>query len=223
MNPTTRIVGYIGVALLIGSATSHAQDWRNNLYLHTDLGPSFIPAATAHFNGFNPGGQFKGTGKFQADPGIRGDLALGLNLTKSWAVELEACVIWNPGPSRADCLYQMPLLVNAIYQVNLSDHWKAYLGAGGGAITSISQGFVDVSPFFTPIRVEDTTTSLGAQGQAGIKYSISKHFDVDLGYKLLWVDHSTYHYEVFLLGFQSNVRVNDLLTHSAQLSLTWKF
>ena len=49
MDPSTRIVGCLGLALLTSSGISHAQEWTDNLYVHTDIGPTFIQSAPTAF------------------------------------------------------------------------------------------------------------------------------------------------------------------------------
>lgn len=224
MNPTTRIVGAVGMALLIGSATSRAQSWTDNLYLHTDLGPAFLDNGPTTVRGFSSSsGPFGGRGHFQVDTGIRGDLSLGYNLTKCFAIEVESGAIWNPGPNANDTFYQIPVMLNAIYQIQLSKSWKVYFGAGAGAVISMTHSQVKDAAFHTPFIFEDSDWSPGYQAEAGIKYALSRHVDIDLGYKFLGIAEYDYRFRnVGDIPFEE-VKVNDLFTHSAQLSLTWKF
>ncbi len=224
MNPTTRIVGAVGMALLIGSATSRAQSWTDNLYLHTDVGPAFIPDHRTTTYTFEPfAGFIRGHGRFQVDPGVRGDLALGYNLNKSFAVEAEAGGIWNPNSNPNDSFYQIPAMLNAIYQIHLSESWKAYIGAGAGAVISMIHTQVKDPAFHTPFTLEDSDWSAGYQAEAGIKYALSRHIDIDLGYKFLGIAQYDYQFRNFADSIPERVKINDLFTHSAQLSLTWKF
>jgi opacity protein-like surface antigen len=222
MNPTTHLGKIVGAAVVLGCITSRATGWKDNLYIHTDIGPSFIQDATTHVRGFSVGSPFEGKGRFEADPGIRGDLSLGYNLNKSWAVELESGAIWNPGPSSVDEFYQIPVLLKGLYQVNLNDSWNLYCGAGAGAVVSINQTLIfEPGLFHTPFRVEDTDTALGYEAEAGIKYVPAPHLEIGLGYKFLGVDGYNYHFQGETLI--SNVRMDELFNHTALLSLTWKF
>jgi len=223
MKSTTRIFGGIGIAILLGTATSHGQDFRDNWYVHTDVGPAFIPNANLHFRARdNSGDSFKGTGRFQADPGIRGDISFGYNFDDCLAFELETGVARNPGPRPADCFYQIPVMLNLIGEVPISKSWKFYLGAGAGAVISIDQTEFHDPAFHGPFKLEDSDATLGYQVETGFKYTLSRHVELDLGYKFLGVDQYNYS---FRLGntFAEHARVNDLYTHSAQLSVTWKF
>jgi opacity protein-like surface antigen len=223
MKLTTHLTIYIGVALFINCASSRAADWRENLYLHTDIGPAFIGNGPTTFRGVFPStGFFQGKGHFQADAGIRGDLALGYHLTKSWAVEVESGAIWNQGPNPDDSFYQIPVMLNVVYEIHVSDSWKAYIGAGGGGVVSmISSEFKDPA-LHTPFLLEDSDWSPGYQAEAGIKYAISRHVEVDLGYKFLGV--VEYNYRLGPIPAAGEfLKVNDLFTHSGTLSLIWKF
>jgi len=226
MNPTTQIIGVIGMATLLGSITAHAQKWTDNLYLHTDIGPAFVESASTTIRSVSASTFPSGTtqrGRFPSDTEIRADLSVGCNLTKSFAVEMEAGAIWNPTDNKNDYFYQIPVMLNGIYQIPLGNSWKAYLGAGAGAVISRTHALFRDSAFHTPIALDDSDWSAGYQAEAGIKYMVSQHAEIELGYKFLGV--AQYDYRFFHVGdnlFQ-DVKVNDLFTHSVLLSFTWKF
>jgi opacity protein-like surface antigen len=227
MNPTTRIVGCVRLALLTSSGISHAQNWADNLYLHADIGPAFVqsaPTRTRNVTESNLGGfATVQRGRFESDTEIRADLSVGYNLTKSFALEAEAGAIWNPTDKSDSYFYQIPVMLNGIYQIPLSDSWKVYVGAGAGAVISRIHGFNRDEAFHTPITVDDSDWSAGYQAEAGIKYAVSRHVDIDLGYKFLGV--AQYNYRFRHVGdiIQQDITVNDLFTHSVQLSLTLRF
>jgi opacity protein-like surface antigen len=222
MKSTTHLANYIGIALFLGCASSQAADWSDNLYLHTDIGSASLANGSTTTRGFSLSGPFQSRGSFRADTGIRGDLALGYNLTKSLALEVDSGAIWNQGPNPQDDFYQIPVMLNVVYQIRLSDSWKAYLGAGAGGVVSITHSQFRDPAFHTPIVLEDSAASFGYQAEAGINYALSHHLEIGLKYKFLGVDEYDYH-----LGppgvFVEDVKVHDLFTHSAQVSLTWKF
>jgi opacity protein-like surface antigen len=223
MKSTTQIGKIIGITLLVGCATSRAEDWRENLYVHTDIGPAFIRNGPTTFTDYSHGiFTGRGHGHFRADDGIRGDLAVGYQLTKSFAIETEAGAIYNPGPGDEDTFYQIPVMLNAVYNIKLSDSWKAYVGAGGGGVISMTHSLFHDAAFHGPFVFEDSDWSPGYQAEAGIKYTLSRHIELDLGYKFLGV--VEYNYRLGpRAGDSETVRVNDLFTHSALLSMTWRF
>jgi len=223
MKSTTRILGTIGMTLFAACAT-HAQSWTDNLYVHTDIGPAFLGNGPTLFRGESNSGGFFFAGRehFQADTGIRGDLSLGYNLTKSFAIEVESGAIWNPGPNPDDSFYQIPAMLNVMYHFQLNDSWRVYLGAGAGGVVSITHSLFHDPALSRPFSLDDSDWSVGYQAQAGIKYALTPHVELDLGYKFLGIDEYNYHFGRQGV-FVENLRVNDLFTHSAQLSLTWKF
>jgi opacity protein-like surface antigen len=223
MKSTTKIIKVIGTTLFIGCATSQAENWQDSFYLHTDVGPAFVANGPTHFVAFSGSGATPGRGHFRTDDGIRGDLALGYHLTKSFALETEAGAIFNPGPGDRDTFYQIPVMLNIVYNIRLNDSWHAYLGAGAGGVISMAHSEHMKAAFHSPIVWDDSDWSPGYQAEAGIKYAFSRHIEIDLGYKFLGVDEYNYRFGPVPFENSELVRVNDLFTHSAQLSLTWKF
>jgi len=227
MNPTTRIVGCVGIALFTGSAISHAENWTDNLYLHADAGPAFVQSARTRARSVTetPFGPIRTIqrGHSESETDIRADLSVGYSLTKSFALETEAGAIWNPTDTRYSYFYQIPVMLNGIFQVPLSHSWKAYVGAGAGAVISRIHGLRRDAAFHTPFVVDDSDWSAGYQAEAGIKYALSRHADIDLGYKFLGVAQSDYRFPQVGEFVRQKVTVSDLFTHSVQMSLTWKF
>jgi opacity protein-like surface antigen len=224
MKSTTQIISGIGVALLAGCAITRAADWSENLYLYTDIGAAFINNGPTTFRGVNSSGiPFQGKGHFRVDDGIRGDLALGYHLTESFALETEAGVTFNTGPGDRDTFYQIPIMLNAVYNLRLNDSWHAYLGAGAGGVISMTHSDHMDPAIHGLIVFEDSDWSPGYQAEAGIKYALSRHIEIDLGYKFLGVDEYNYRFGRFGAPLSEQVRVNNLFTHSGQVSFTWKF
>jgi opacity protein-like surface antigen len=230
MKPPTQIVTTIGLALFIGCASSRAANWSDNLYLNADLGSAVISGGTTHFPDISGQGVIvHRTGQFQADTGIRGDLSLGYRLTKSWAAEVEAGVISNPGPGSEDEFYQIPAMLKMRWQIPLNNSWKIDLGAGAGGVVIIEQSeFREGAVFRTPILLKNTSSSFGYEADAGIKYTPSRHIEIGLGYKFLGVNEFNSNFIItdpFFGNAPIKVRgtVTDLFTHTALLSFTWKF
>lgn len=223
MKPTQ--ITTLGIALFLGCAAAHA-DWSDNLYLHSDVGPAFTPDATTHFrqataglSGFNV---VTGKGTFKSATGVRGDVSLGYDLNKSWAVEVEAGAIWDPSPfANGTPFYQVPVMLRVLYQVPLDDSWKIYFGAGAGGVVGIEEGEIHTVLFSKPISLDATDTAFGYEAEAGLKYELSRHTELGVGYKFLGVDHYTF--DVNTPNFVSHVTVDPLYTHTALLSFTWKF
>lgn len=228
MNPLTRIVGCVGIALLASVVVSHAENWTDGLYLHADAGPAFLESApvrsrTVKYSPFGPiTTLYRGHSESETD--IRADLSVGYHLTKRFAIEAEAGAIWNPTDKSYNYFYQIPVMLNGIYQIPLSQSWNAYLGAGAGAVISRTHFFHRDPAFATPFVFDDSDWSAGYQAEAGIKYALSRHADIDLGYKFLGVAQYNYNFPNFQAAIGSQkTTINDLFTHSVLLSLAWRF
>ena len=147
----------------------------------------------------------------KAETDIRADLSVGYNLNKSFAIEAEAGGIWNPDEDPNFDFYQIPLMLNAIYQIQLNDSWKPYFGAGAGAVVGVTHA----------VLFHDSDWSAGYQAEAGIKYTVSRHVEIDLGYKFLGI--TQYEFRSRRGPSIADLKVNDLFSHSVQASFTWKF
>ncbi|HWD93655.1 MAG TPA: outer membrane beta-barrel protein [Verrucomicrobiae bacterium] len=216
----------VGIALFFGCISSRAAGWTDNLYLNADLGSATISGGTTHHLALVQGEIVHRSGQFQADTGIRGDLSLGYHLTKSLAVELEAGAISNPGPGTEDEFYQIPTMLKMRYQVPLNNSWKIDFGAGAGGVVVIDQSEIRTATVYRSFLLKDTSSSFGYEADAGIKYTPSPHLEIGLGYKFLDVsefrsDFITYDLNGFPVVVEG--KVNDLFTHTALLSFTWKF
>jgi opacity protein-like surface antigen len=229
MKHTTPVLKTVTVALFIGCANSQAANWSDNLYLNTDIGSAFVPDTTTHYRTatFDPNlGAIifsHGKSRFDVDPGIRGDLSLGYHLNKSLAIEAEAGVVWNPGPVSLDNFYQIPVMLKVLYQAHLSDSWKAYIGGGAGGVIGISDTEIRSGVFLPPLSIHESDVAMGYEAETGIKYTPCRHVEMGLGYKFLGVDGYDFTYKSGRLGIYSNVRLNDLYTHTVLLSFTLKF
>lgn len=221
MKPPTQIATTIGIALFISCSSSRAANWSDNLYLNADLGSAIASGGTFHFRQFSQGLVLQGTGEFQADPGIRGDLSLGYQLTKSLAVEVEGGVVWYSGPGSANNFYEIPAMLKARYQVPLNNSWKIDVGAGAGGVVINEESEFGGAAFHAPYRFDNTYSSFGYEADAGIKYTPSRHIEIGLGYKFLGVNGYDYRFEAGTFALDGSVR--DLYTHTALLSFTWRF
>jgi opacity protein-like surface antigen len=221
MKSTPLVLKTIGI-LFIGCATSDAADWLENFYLHGDLGPAFIQDSTYHermINEYSGFSRSSGTSKFDTE--IRGDVSVGYNLNKAWAVELEAGVMWDPSAPDSQEFYQIPVTANILYQVPLNSSWNLYFGAGAGEVISVTQALDYNEAFHAPFHLNDTSIALGFQAQAGIKYSVSEHIEIGLGYKFLGVDANTWNFNTPV--FRERLTIDNLYSHTVLASFDWKF
>ncbi len=123
--------------------------------------------------------------KIHFDTGVRMDLALGHNITKNWAMELEMGLMANTvnysytlgTDYGSQSLVQMPLLLNVVFTQPLGSRCAVYVGAGGGGIFS---QYADAYGDSTP-----SAAAWAYQAQAGLRVQLSEHWTMGLGYKLL--------------------------------------
>jgi hypothetical protein len=186
------------------------------IYIHADAGPLFLEPVTFRFYGAHVIGDFK--------TGARGDIAIGYNLSDSFALELETGALWNRWDTAGVRttlpmdLFQVPVLGNAIYKIHLNNRWTADFGIGAGAdvatlvYTSETIGLSAV----TATRAY-TDVTFAYQAQAGMAFALSSNADVDLGYKFFGsFDH---HWNFEGEGVSSDA----VFTHALLLSFCWKF
>ena len=220
------LIKLAGAAVLVRGLNASAAGWVQNLYLNTDLGASFVNDVTIKGAGGN-------TATF--DPGVCGNLCLGYHITPVLAAEFETGVIWNSFDkvggvplsvmlASAD-LYQIPFKLNLICNVPTKSSWTPYIGAGAGGMASILEGHVDQasSPTRATISVigngnfHDTDCTFAYQAIAGLKYNISAHAQIDLGYKFF----GTFDHSWSDRGRDFNAEA--IYTHAFLVSFTWRF
>jgi opacity protein-like surface antigen len=226
MNPTTRIIGCVGIALLTSSGISHAQNLADNLYLHGDIGPAFFQSAPTMSRTVTPETGSFGTiqrGHTDFDTEIRADLSLGYHLTKCFSLEAEAGIIWDPNEDEDNYFYQIPVMLNGIYQIPLGHSWNVYLGAGAGAVIAKTHSVFRQAAFQTALVFDDSDWSAGYQAEAGIKYALSRHVDIDLGYKFLGIAQYDLQFNNVGSPGSEKITIDDLFIHSVQASFIFKF
>jgi opacity protein-like surface antigen len=225
MNPTTRIVCCVGIALLTSSGISHAENSEDNLYLHADIGPAFFESAPTTARTVTPSGR-SGTiqrGHTDFDTEIRADLSLGYHLTKCFSLEAEAGFIWDPNENGNNYFYQIPVMLNGIYQIPLGRSWSTYLGAGAGAVIGRTHSVFRQPAFHERFVFDDSDWSAGYQAEAGIKYALSRNIDIDLGYKFLGIAQYDFQFRNVSSPGSEKIPIDDLFIHSVQASFTFKF
>lgn len=197
--------------------TLEAVSVTNKMYVTVDAGPAW----QQNLNTKN-----SGEVKFQA--GFRGDVIFGYNFCSAFAAEFETGVIDNSVNSIAGNslssfsgsadVYEIPILVNAIYRVPLKGALTPYVGVGvGGTATYLDVQNVPLFGFSSHSSYQATDFTFAYQATLGLKYAVSKNFDLGIAYKFIGTtDHN---------WSDNNVSFNTdgTLTHAVLASLTWKF
>lgn len=217
----THSLALVGTTLILGAARAQA-DFADHLYLDVAAGPAFAQNPTVQSAPYTGG-------EVDFNTGFRGDVVLGYNICRSWAVELNTGVVWNSVDSingntlskysaSAD-LYQIPLMVNAIYKVPLKGPFKPYIGAGVGVIVGMfdSSG---IPGLYFPGGSQDfnaTDTVFAYQAEVGCEYHIGEHAQFDLAYKFLGTTGYTWN------ANNSPLKTDGVITHAVTVSFGWRF
>lgn len=201
MKIITRSIAAAGTVLAASAGTAAAAEVVTNLYVKVDAGAVFQQNADWQQSG-------KQTLTVGFNPGTRADIAVGYNLSKTFAVELESGFMWDsidtfdgrgPIPVESADLYSVPILANAIYKFPATGGWTPYVGAGVGLNVGIFDGS-NPSTSFT-----DSDLSFAYQAEAGVKYALAPHASVGIAYKLLGTTDQDYSSQTF-----SNIYVHGL-------------
>jgi OmpA-OmpF porin, OOP family len=213
----------VGIPMLLAGAGAHA-DFADRLYVTAAAGPAFAQNTTIQTPPFT-GGQI------DFDTGVRGDIAVGYNVCKAFAVELNTGVIWNSVNSiggntlstysaHAD-LYQIPLMVNGIYKIPLKGPFKPYIGAGVGAVVGVLDSSGVPGLYFpTPggsQSFDATDTEFAYQAEVGFNWQLGKHAEVGLAYKFLGTSSFTWN------ANDTPLKTDGIFTHAVTASFTWCF
>lgn len=221
MKISTYTIQLVGAVAWAFSPTSHAADWADKIYLNADAGAIFpgdmnlhqqaIPASVAAFN-----------------PGIRTGIAVGYNLTRSFAVEIESGFLWDSldtvngqplSPRDHIDTYSIPILANFLYKFTNKTAWTPYVGVGAGGIVGIFDGNLNGSNF------DDSNLAFAFQAEAGLKYSISKNISLGIAYKFLGSGHQSYSgytSPTFPLDTHS-IKTDNEYVHGIFAGLNWNF
>lgn len=212
--------------------TRISRKWTQHLYTEIDLGGVYQQENTTLYQSTaNPV-----TATFNL--GIRGNVALGYDISKSFAVEFNTGVLWNSmdkaGPNTLDSqgtsfdTYTVPFMATVIYKVPTKGSWYPYVGVSVGGAASIAAIQPDlISPIYT-----DCNFVFAYQAEAGLEYKLTKNFSADIAYQFLGTTDPTWHVPAPAvtpppgappLPTQYTFTEKGFYTHSFVLSLTWHF
>jgi len=211
-----RLAPILGAALL-GSTPpiAHAADNASGSYLTVNGGSSIVPDVTGTASGVTATVNFSSgyTVGLTAGYPLYATDAYSLSGGGNWALnaELETAYIYNTfdsvsvlGVSFASGghLRQIPVLANLVMTYNITDKWSAYCGLGGG-ISFIDLHVNSIGPI--PVGFSNSETDGVIQAKIGLRYSLSDHSEVGIGYKYQNVLNTSYGTDVethlFLLEF----------------------
>jgi len=218
MKTTIHLITVTGAALVMSAMGANASDWSDNLYLGADAGGAFQQNAVMTQSVGHAGRQ---TTTFNS--GIRGDITVGYNLDKSWAVELESGIIWNSvdkigvvslsSIDQSIDTYSVPILANVIYKVPTGNAWTPYFGVGAGGLADSGDFRVGTTHYY------DSTFTFAYQAKAGVDYALTKNASVGIAYKFLGTPNQRF----YLSGMNDHLKLDGIYTHAVVASFTWNF
>lgn len=210
-----------GTSLLLASASAHAA-FADHLYMDVAAGPAFAQNPTVK-SALYPGGEL------DLDTGLRADVVLGYKVCKSFAVELDAGLIWNSVSSisgnslatfsaSAD-VYQVPLMVNAVYKFPIKGRLKPYVGVGAGVAVGIFES-TGIPGYYMPGGSQNfnaTDTVFAYQAEVGVNYLIGKHAEVGLAYRFMGTTEYTWS------ANNTTLKTDGIITHAITVSFGVRF
>jgi hypothetical protein len=196
---SSRLAAMAGAAFLALAGTVYADP--EGPFLNSDIGVSFL-------QNFPSG--------FTTDPGVRFSLAPGYRIYYDDAMEvslqLETGLIWNSyrwhsgfNSAQGD-MYQVPVMAGFEYAFHVAKIVVPYIGVAGGGVFNDRE--VSGHGLFGSATGSATSFDGGVQGMAGVRFRITEHADLGVGYK-------------FLATFPSGI--DYLGTHSVSLTFVWHF
>jgi opacity protein-like surface antigen len=199
-------------AVWIVAATGMAQEAvRDGFYFSTDLGASFIQDTTVKSS--DPSIL---SGKMKFGTGARFDVGLGYQFG-SLAVEFDTGILGSStdglenefGSGSDFTFYQVPFLVNFLWQIPTRSRFHPFVGAGFGGVETVLE---DYDLFY---GTSDSTFGFGWQGIAGCTYQISSSVDLGVRYKYLGVADQSFDF--------LNLKMDGTHTHSLMFLVSVKF
>jgi OmpA-OmpF porin, OOP family len=207
-----------GLAVLAACpAMTKADGVTSGWYMGSDAGANFVQ--DIHTGGgrlsLNPGARW----------GVEGGYGFALSPLLTLGPELESGVMWNPMSSiesggvktgLGGNYYQIPVLLNAVLNIHLGK-LTPYVGVGGGA-DFVSQNIYEAGGDPTVYAHENTDPAV--QAQAGLRYQLTDHLDVSLGYKYLAAFSDREDNGRFFIG---NDRYDTIGNHMVGIGFTYHF
>lgn len=213
------------VLILILTSWSSLQAQTNRTwYVAADAGVALEQSATwATFPSLFGDGWTRVHARF--DPGYRVDLRMGHQFTNGLSLEFETGVMDNSmanaselflDPSVQMDVYQIPLLLNGVYNFGTWHGLSIFVGLGAGASISL----LDASALEAGTRVHHLRydPTLAVQGLAGLRYQVRRNVSIDLLYKCFYAQNYDW-----ILGGIVHEQLKNSLNHQIGVGLNVQF
>jgi OOP family OmpA-OmpF porin len=154
-------------------------------------------------------------GKLVWNTGLRVDVAAGYNINENFSLQLETGLLYNTldkgvadnGQSEkmSGNLYQIPVLVNAIYKFQTSSKFKPYLGGGAGGLYALIDS--------NDLGAIESDFTFAYQGIAGVAYELNQNMDLTVAYKFLGTTQHKFR----------DTKFDGSMVHCIVAGFSWKF
>lgn len=217
----------LGTALTaVGVVSADAAASNHGWYVGVEGGANWMQDVDDHFTAF---GTPVTTLNVDFDTGWAAIATVGYAFWESnWRVELEAGYrqndinkgvfknsgpVWNAGSTAftGDHISEASVMVNALYDIHLTDKLTFSIGAGAGAAN------VHVSMKNAPIPVDDSDWGFAWQGIAGLSYALTDRLDLTLNYRYFRVEDGA---DVHSFPAFTN-KYDTLENHTVSVGLRW--
>lgn len=229
----TIVVAVLALSIVAGFAqdwTRNSKHWTHRLYTEIDLGGVYQQQDTTLYQ--SSGNPLTATFNL----GIRGNAAVGYDISRLFAVEFDTGVLWNSmdtvGGTSLNSIgqnfdtYTVPLLATVVYKIPTKSSWYPYIGVGvGGAASVASYNAGTIGNFSSP-TLTDSSFVFAYQAEAGLEYKFTKNFSADVAYQFLGTSDPTWRYTFSFNGLPPTdyqFTEKGFYTHSFVVSLTWHF
>jgi OOP family OmpA-OmpF porin len=204
----TLLLGAVASLSLAGAAdAAHFKGW----YIGLEGGGSWVEDADTLFF-VDLGGEFEPgttTGTLEFDTGWAVFATMGYAFESNWRLEAEVGYRANETSVGALELNEWSLMLNALYDIELTPKLALSIGAGAG---------YDHATLEVP-GLDDSDGNFAYQGIAGLNYALSNRLDLTLTYRYLIVDDPEFDLTAppITLGFD----VESLRKHSVTIGLRY--
>ncbi|MCI0746481.1 MAG: porin family protein [Verrucomicrobia subdivision 3 bacterium] len=222
----SRVVGWIGGACAgcaLLSLPVHAAE--SGPYVKLELGPAITEDVTVkEFLGIAPGSEI------EFDPGIRFSAGGGYSFNDIIALGGEVGFSYNSidrisgNISEGDSgIGNAPFLANVVFKLPNRSRIVPYAGAGAGVSWAFlyADNITDGSTFV--LDGDDATAVFAWQAFGGVKVQINDQMSLGVTYKYLYADDPEWEAEDVFTGFESDLRISELKTHTVAFVFTFKF
>lgn len=215
----------LGVMCAVPGAFAQ-QDWPQRLYIKVDGGVAWMPNADVkEIFGPVPSGT-----EAEFDPGPRFGFDIGYNVTDWFAAEFETGFMANSlkritGAWDTDATFiNVPLLVNAKFQLPNNTPLTPYAGVGVGGASSVLD-IDELNYGNTHVWGSAADITFAWQGFAGLRYALNDKMGLGLEYHYIWSQGPSFESEDgwYWDSHSDRIKFGDLQTHAISVRFDMTF